>query len=86
MLLEEMTEFQNPSVMYQDNQGAILLAKNRQAVMCTNHIDIRRHFMRNIVEDKDINIKYIGIKEDPVYIMTNNCSEADLAKHTKRIT
>ena len=45
--------------MYEDNQGAISLENNRQVGMRTNHIIICRHFMRDIVEDKDINIKYI---------------------------
>ena len=54
MLLEEMTEVQKPSVIYKDNQGAVLLSKNRQVCMRTKHIDIRRHFLKDMVEDKDI--------------------------------
>ena len=41
--------------------------------------------MSNVVEDKDINIKYIRSEENPVYIMTENNSEADGVKHMKRI-
>ena len=29
MLLEEMTEMEKPSIIYEDNQGVIFLAKNR---------------------------------------------------------
>ena len=49
--------------MYEDNQGAILLSKNRQVGISTKHIDILRHFLRDMVKDKDVNIKYIRSKE-----------------------
>ena len=36
MVLEEMTEVENPSVVYEDNQGIIFLAKNRQVGIRTD--------------------------------------------------
>ena len=61
ILLEEITEVNIPSVMYKDNKGAILLAKNRQVGMHTKYIDISHRFPREMVEDKDMDIKYIRI-------------------------
>ena len=81
-----MTEVQNLSVIYDDNQGAFFLAKNSQVDMRTNHIDIICHFLREVVQDKDIDINYICSKENPVGIMTKNTSEVDFVKHVKRIT
>ena len=75
-----------PSVIYEDNQGAIFLAKNRQVGICTKHIDIRHHFLRDMVEEKDIDVQYILSEDNPAYIMTKNTSEADVARHMKRIT
>ena len=49
---------QKPSVIYKDNQGANLLANNRQVGIRTNHIDIHNHFMRDMVKDKNIDIQY----------------------------
>ena len=40
MLLVEMIEVKKPYVIYEDNQGTIFLAKNRQVGNCTKHIDI----------------------------------------------
>ena len=74
MLLEETIEVKNPSVIYRDNQGAIFLANNRQLGMRTKHIDICHHILRDVVEDKDIDIKYIQREENPAYIMTDNNS------------
>ena len=80
MLLEEMTEVQKPLVVYEDNQGAIFLANNRQVGMRTKHIDICHHFMRYMAEDKEIDIKYIMSEENPTEIMIKNCSEAYFVK------
>ena len=86
MLLGETTEVENPSVTYEDNPGAIFLARNRQVGICTNNIDIHHNFLWNMVEEKDIYIHYIRSEDNPYDIMTKNTSEADFARHIRRIT
>ena len=86
MLLGEMTKVKNPSIIYEDNQSTIFLAKNRQVGTRTKHIDIRHHFMREMVEEKDIDIHYIRSEDNSAEIMTKNTPEAYFARHTKRIT
>ena len=86
MLLGEMTKVDKPSIICEDNQGAIILAKNRQVGIRTNHIDICNHFLRTMVEEKDLDIQYIRSEENPADIMTNNTLEADFARHMRRIT
>ena len=54
--------------------------------MHTKNIGICGHSLKYMVGDKYIDVKYIRIEENPAYIMTNNCSEADFMKHMKRIT
>ena len=80
IFLVEMTEVQKPSVIYEDNQGAIFLANISQVGICTKHIDICHHFLQDIVEGKDIYIKYILSEDKTADIMTKNTSEADFAK------
>ena len=53
--------------------------------MRTKNIDMRHHFMRDMAEDKDMDIKYIRSKEKPVGIMTKNFSEDDHTKNSKSI-
>ena len=77
---------QKPWVIYKDNKGAIFLAKNSQVGIRTKHIDIRHNFLRDMVEDRDIDIQYIRSEDKPVDITTKNTSEADFASHMKRIT
>lgn len=46
-----------------DNKGAIDLSKTTGYNARTNHIDIRHHFLRNCIEDKQINVEHIGTEE-----------------------
>ena len=75
-----------PSVIYEDNQGAIFLAKSRQVGIFIKHIGIRNHFLSDMVEDKGIGIQYIWSEDKPVDIMTKNNLEEYFARHMKRIT
>ena len=49
-----------------DNQSAIFLAKNPAYHSKTKHIDVRYHFVRDMIEDKKVllvkvdNLKYIA--------------------------
>ena len=77
---------EKPSVIYEDNQGAIYLAKNRQVGICTKHIGIRHHFLRGIVEEKDIDIQYIRSEDNPAIIIAKSTSEENLARNVRSIT
>ena len=57
-----------------------------QVGMHTKHVDIGHTFLRDMVEDKDIDIQYIWIEDNLVEIMTENTSKSDCMKHMKRIT
>ena len=81
-----MNKVQNTSVIYEDNQGNIFLVKNRQVGICTKNIDICHQFLRDMVEDKDIDIQYIQSENNPADIMKKNNLEADFVRHPKRIT
>ena len=81
-----MNKVQNTSVIYEDNQGNIFLVKNRQVGICTKNIDICHQFLRDMVEDKDIDIQYIWSENNPADIMKNNTLEEYFLRHTKRIT
>ena len=40
--------------VFEDNEGAISLASNRLASARSKHIDVRYHFLRELVEQKQI--------------------------------
>ena len=62
MILVLKTKVQNPSVIYEDNQGAFFLANNRQVGIFTNNIDICHNILRDMVEYKGIDISIFRLK------------------------
>ena len=81
MLLEEMTEVQKSSVIYEDNQGVIFLVRNRQVCISTKHINICHRFLGYLVKDKDIGFQYIRGEDNPADIMIKNTLETDYFRH-----
>ena len=59
MLLQEISEFQKPEIVNEENQGDNFLEKNRQGGILTKKIEICHHFIRGIFEEKDMGIKYV---------------------------
>ena len=47
-----------PTLIYEDNQGAISMAKNPVFHKRTKHVQIRYHFLREAVEQGTITLKY----------------------------
>ena len=44
--------------VFEDDQGAIAIAENPISGGRTKHIDVRYHFIRELVERKVLNIQY----------------------------
>lgn len=57
-------------LMYVDNQSAIKLANNPEFHSRTKHIDVRYHFVREIVEKREIVIEYTKSSEQVADIQT----------------
>ena len=52
-------ELERPLVIFEDNQSAQKIAENPVQHDRTKHIDIRYHFARGLVEDKQVEIGYM---------------------------
>ena len=74
MLLEEIGISKFPGIIYEDNEGAIFLAKNQQVGMRTKHIDVRYHFIRDLVRDNFLDLRYVTSEDNYADIMTKNVS------------
>eukprot|EP00253_Pinus_taeda_P029235 PITA_29235 len=60
-ILEEIGEKQiQPTMIYCDNVSAIKLAKNPVHHSRTKHFDMKYHFIRDLVQKKDIDLKHIN--------------------------
>ena len=70
-LLEGMkVETKEPVVMFCDNTNAINILKNLVMHSKTKHIAIRYHFVRELVQDKEIKLEYVHTKEQNADIFT----------------
>ena len=54
-----------------DNQGAVFLAKNETST-CTKHVDVRYHFICELVEQGVIQLEYINTKSNTADALTKN--------------
>jgi hypothetical protein len=77
MLLSEIAETELPSIMFEDNEGAIFLASNKQVSQRTKHIDLRYHFVRNFIKKEEDGsskaiLAKVHTKENYADLMTKN--------------
>ena len=56
--LKDLGYEQQSNLLYEDNQGAIALSKNPENHSRTKHIDVRYHFVRDLVNKTKIQIQY----------------------------
>ncbi|GAA0167277.1 hypothetical protein LIER_22245 [Lithospermum erythrorhizon] len=62
----------NPRVMtlYCDNKSAICISKNPVQHSRTKHIDIRHHFIRELVENKQVLLEHVTTEKQLADIFT----------------
>jgi len=68
-----------------DNVGAIYLANNHSMSQRTKHIDTRRHFVREFVEDEILKIVFVPTKQNEADIFTKNVSEDIFNIHVPKL-
>ena len=59
-MLTEYNVTQDVMTLYCDNLSAINITKNPIQHSRTKHIDIRHHFIRDLVEDKVITLEHVA--------------------------
>ncbi len=69
-----------PTVIYEDNQGAIELAKNSKFHSRTKHIDISHHFVRERVMNKEICVTYCPTEDMVADVMTKGLGKVSFQK------
>ena len=69
-----------PMCLNEDNLGALNLAKNSSFHARTKHIDIRFHFIRSMVDNKEIEINYCSTKEMIADVLTKGLDRTSFQK------
>ena len=84
-LIKELLNLSMTAIIYEDNLGAIYLAKNQQVSSRTKHIDIRHHFLRDLIQDKKIEIRFVRSENNSSDITTKNTPAPIHNLHTAMI-
>ena len=67
--------------MYEDNEGAIQIAKHPISNSNSKHIDVRHHFLRELVERKEIDIIHVSTEYQHADFLTKALPEKEFAFH-----
>src|SRR3982074_2975390 len=71
-LMGELSYYLKPVPICGDNQGSIFIASNPVTEQRSKHIDIRFHFVRQVVEKKLTEIFFIDGDKNPADLLTKN--------------
>ena len=74
-----------PIIMNVDNTGAIYLANNYSTGPRTKHIDIRTHFVRELIIKGILKVEFIKSENNDADIFTKNVGEELFDLHSKKL-
>jgi hypothetical protein len=85
-LLADLNQKQEgPTMIYEDNQGAIALSENPVHHQRTKHIDIRYHFVRERVESNEVKLVYVPTEDQLADLLTKPLSKHRVIKLRERV-
>ena len=72
--------------MYEDNEGAIQVAKHPILNSNSKHIDVRHHFLRELVERKEVEIIHVASQYQHADFLTKALPEREVEFHRGIVT
>ena len=85
-LLKELHQkVPDPVILHEDNAGALFLAKNHFLWQRTKHIDVRYHYIRDLIDKKVVDIKYVSTEDNIADVMTKSLGESKHKKFAKKL-
>ena len=79
-LLKELGYKLSATEIASDNQGAIFNASNPVTEKRSKHIDIRYHYIRELVERGVVHVLYIQGVDNPADVLTKNLGHTKFSK------
>ena len=74
------TDICEPTVIFEDNQSAICMAKNHQFHGRAKHIGIKHHFIREQVSNNTIKLRYCRTEDMIADMFTMGLSQENFVK------
>jgi hypothetical protein len=71
--------------LYMDCEGAKKMIQNWTTKGRTKHIDVRYHFIRELHENKTLEVKHISGDDNPADLLTKNVAESLFLKHKSQL-
>ena len=85
MLLEEMIGNKLLVNFFCDNQAAIAIIRSNNYSERTKHIDVKHHFIKQLVRNGSINLQWISTKDQLADVLTKTLNRATHVDLTHRI-
>jgi hypothetical protein len=89
LLVHLLSEFhlkpETSPTLYQDNQGALFIEKNHSQKPRTKHIDIKYHFIKELIQEKKLIVEYKQTSEMMADIFTKPLPIRSFTKHRDNI-
>lgn len=83
-LLASLDQPQNaPTLLLSDNQSAIALAQNPVMHARTKHIDIKHHFIRQVISEGQANLQYVPTEDNLADLLTKALARDKHEKFSK---
>ena len=64
VVLDKIAECELPGGLFEDNEAAIFLTKNKRVSARTKHIEVKHHFIRDFVQDDKVRIMKVTKSEN----------------------
>ena len=84
-LFEELGITLNPIPLCGDNQGSIFLASNLVQEKWIKHIDLRYHYICEVIREKKIELFFLEGAENPADLLTKNLGRIKFQKFREQL-
>ena len=71
--------------VFEDNAGAIKIAKNKKICPQTKHLNVWWHWFRSCIQDGTLEINAIQLEDNPADTLTHPIGIEQLAKHMQTL-
>ena len=75
----------SPIPLFRDNQGTIFLTSNPVQEKHIKHIDLRYHFIHDVVHNKQVELFFIEGANNPVDLFTKNLGRIKFLKFREQL-